>query len=157
MPLGSVLPSLNADHWRWFGGPPVGVVDTIPSTGFTSIDASAERWGIKNASLSRWSVTAMAARWCRSMARPGLGRGEIGVRGHPPTPSWTAGMSGASGYRVQTDAQHATSLTKQGLMYSEQTETRRVSRCDGRFNPERADGETSPFTARRMSFYRTSA
>jgi len=89
------------------------------------------------------------------MARPVLRRGEIGVRGHPPTPSRATGMHGARRYRVRTDAEYAISLT--GLTYSARTETprsyrvnlppsdnpgptHRVAGCDGRCDPGRGWG-----------------
>lgn len=68
------------------------------------------------------------------MARPVPGRGETRDRGHPRGLSETNGMHGASGYRVRTDAEHATPLA--GPTYRARTRYRLAG--------PRSAGETLP-------------
>jgi hypothetical protein len=68
------------------------------------------------------------------MARPVPGRWETGDWGHPRRLSETNGMHGASGYRVRTDAEHATPLA--GPTYRARTRYRLAG--------PRSAGETLP-------------
>ena len=76
------------------------------------VKASPRSWrhGRQKATLARLCLPTVARRAGRPMARPVPGRGETCDRGHPRRLSETNGMHGASGYRVRTDAEHATPL-----------------------------------------------